>query len=444
MVLVLSRRSTPCFGSGAVALAVLALLGACSGNDHPPLVPETPGSGGSGGGPTSDACSPVPAQTDPRALGLCGSLLLPALGDPSNLYFLIDRSGSMGDKVDGVQKYDAVATAAVALVRDLGARVFVGGAVFPSLPDPFLPLANQDPCLVGGEVFPARRGDWPSAARCGDGETTRGFSSAISLPSYWNPIGGTPIAATLAKISSTLTVLADGRRTYLVIATDGGPNCNSFAICDQSSCIPNIERNTGCDPNVNCCAVGAVAGPGGCLDGDATLTQIATLYERGVSTYLIGIPGSGPYAALLNKMAVAGGTARATDPKYYDVPNLSELTQVLASIATEVILTCNFVLQDPPDIPDKVNVYLDRQQVLYDAQNGWTWRPVAGGADGGADDAGAETGSDDASPIDDSEAGPPALDYMRFDLHGAACDKLMSGQVNELLVAFGCPTVLIK
>jgi hypothetical protein len=317
-------------------------------------------------------------------------------------------------------------------VRNLGARINVGGAVFPDWPQ-----TPDDWCRVGIEVLSTRRGDWPSSAGCGvDGPVTSGFSTAISLPSGIPPFGGTPTAATLANIAPTLTSLADSRRTYLVIATDGGPNCNFDATCDISTCIGNIEQSPVCDPNANCCAIGATAGPSNCLDSDATVAQIAALHDQGVSTYVIGIPGSAPYASLLNAMATAGGTARAADPLYYDVPNLSELGTVLASIATEVVLTCNFVLEQPAAVPDRVNIYFDRDQVLYDEQNGWTWRAATPVADAGADDGGAET--------DGGDAQAPLLDYTRFDLHGAACDKLMSGQVNDVRVAFGCPTVLIK
>jgi hypothetical protein len=430
VVLVLGRRFLARFGASTGGFAVLACAGACSSDKHPPPIAEPMVIGGAGGNVAPDACSPaVPVQTDPQALGLCGSLLLPALGDPSNFYFLIDRSGSMGDWVGGQQKYGAVANAAVTLVRDLGARINVGGAVFPG-PDATI----ADSCPVGGEVFATRRGDWPSATRCGYGQVTRDFSTAISLPSKWVPYGGTPIAATLARISPTLMALADGRRTHLILATDGGPNCNFDVQCDRSGCIPNIEKSPGCDPSTNCCSIAGVAGPGNCLDDAATVAQIAALHEQGVSTYVIGIPGSLSYAALLDQMAAAGGTARATNPKYYDVPNLSELTQVLKSIGTEVILTCNFVLQDPPEQPDQVNVYLDQQQVLYDELNGWTWRNVPGAADAATD--GAEA--------DAADAQPSTLDHTRFDLHGTACDRLMSGQVTDVRVALGCPTALIK
>jgi hypothetical protein len=430
VVVVSGRRFLLRFGASAGGVFLLANLSGCGANTHAPPVPEEPIVVGAGGAAATDACSPT--TTDPTTLGLCGSVLLPALGDPSNVYFLIDRSGSMGDEVDGRLKYDAVATAAVALVRDLGARINVGGAVFPGWPTFDAGVLVDDTCPAGQEVFETQRGDWPSPARCGrDGPTTAGFSRAISLPSGIPPFGGTPTAATLAKIAPTLTSLADARRTYLVIATDGGPNCNFDAACDISSCIANIEQSPACDPNANCCAIGALAGPASCLDSAATVAQIAALHEKGVSTYVIGIPGSAPYASLLNAMATAGGTARAADPLYYDVPNLSELGQVLASIATEVVLTCNFVLEQPADVPDRVNIYFDHDQVLYDEQNGWTWRAATP-----APDAGAEADAGDAQA--------PQFDYTRFDLRGAACDRLMSGQVNDVRVAFGCPTVLIK
>src|SRR4051794_40524294 len=111
---------------------MVALLLGCGSPKHPDdyagSTPVTP--------PRDAGCS---RGTDfgttppgPDAEGLCGNVFLPALGDPPNIYFVIDRSGSMQELVDGLEKYASVAKAAVDAVRRIGAKANFGAAVFPS------------------------------------------------------------------------------------------------------------------------------------------------------------------------------------------------------------------------------------------------------------------------------------------------------------------------
>lgn len=354
---------------------VLACVGACGTAKHPPPALD-PGTDDTSvpATPKADACASGQPTEDPASQGLCGSQFLPALGEPPNLYFLIDCSGSMGLLTEGREKYAAVAGAAVGLVRELGARIKVGAAVFPGSD-----VDGGTGCAVGGEVFGTQQGDSPWSVSCGDGPVTRAFSYAIRLPAGVPPLGGTPTAATLAALLPTLTALSG--RTYLILATDGGPNCGSNASCDASQCIANIEQALGCDPSTNCCAPGAAAGPENCLDGEDTLSAIERLRANGILTYVIGVPGSVPYQDLLDQMATSGGTARSAEPRYYDVENMSELDQVLASIGASVVLTCHFVLEQPPPAPSLVNVYLDRELQTYG--DAWTWtNPGDAGANG--------------------------------------------------------------
>jgi hypothetical protein len=347
----------------------------------------------------------------PDAEGLCGQYFLGATGDAPNLYFVIDRSGSMGAVVEGREKYGAVAAAAVGLVRSLGSKAKVGAAVFPG---PRVSEGHQ--CLVGEEVFPSTLGDAVRGGRCDpDGPVTRAFSGAISLPGNSPPIGATPTAATLAALLPGLSALPG--RTVVVLATDGGPNCNAKATCDETKCIPNIEHQ--CDPGTNCCD-GSVFGPESCLDEEATRTAVEDLHAGGIMTYVVGVPGSSPYAALLDQLAVAGGTARLGTTAYYDVAHISELDSVLDSIGATVILSCHLRLDEPPPDHGLVNVYLDSRIVSYGSPDGWRWTgDVDGGAEGGAS-------------------------YVDLDLIGAACDDLQAGKVRRLEITFGCKTEIVR
>jgi hypothetical protein len=263
------------------------------------------------------------------------------------------------------------------------------------------------------------------------------------------------------------TLAALPGRTAVILATDGGPNCNRAATCDESKCIPNIEHAPGCTDGVNCC-LPSIAGPTSCLDDVATLAALSELSRRGIKTYVVGIPGSAPYAALLGDMARVGGTARpaGSSATYYDVDHLDELDGILSAIGSTVVLSCHLHLDMAPKAMSLVNVYLDRQLVEYGGPDGWVWTNPgdAGlGDDGsaGASDASTDVESDDAQDgmSDDApspdDAPPPANDAgdpdassrvprQDLDLLGGACDLLMSGKVRQVQVVFGCPTVTPK
>jgi hypothetical protein len=227
------------------------------------------------------------------------------------------------------------------------------------------------------------------------------------------PNGGTPISGTLAAIHDTVASLQG--RTALLLATDGGPNCNGEATCTASDCILNIEdyvlNEKACTPDYNCCDPSIPNGPGGwdCVDAAATIAEVQRLKQKGIRTYVVGIPGSSYYANVLDQLATVGGTARPDSPKYYRVDDVTALNDVLLQIGTHVLITCDFMLDTEPPDPNQVNVYLDTTVVPYDAENGWTW-----------------------------------TDSTRLSLHGTACDKLESGLVGQVQVVYGCPTELPK
>ena len=112
---------------------------------------------------------------------------------------------------------------------------------------------------------------------------------------------------------------------------------------------------------------------------------MASLLENGIKTYVVGTPGSSPYAALLDQLALAGGTARSGSTSYYDVKHVSELDDVLAAIGATVILGCHLRLEAPPPDPALVNIYLRSRafDVRFDRRMELDGG-VAAGAGGGA------------------------------------------------------------
>lgn len=244
-----------------------------------------------------------------------------------------------------------------------------------------------------------RPGDPPSSA---DGPTTRHLLNVTQMPAS----GGTPTAAALQQAIGRLGGVAG--KTFVILATDGAPNCNVFASCSYTGCQLNIENFPGCPPAgpTNCCSP-----PDGfrenCLDTQPTLDAISALRSKGIPTYVIGLPGSAVYSGFLDQAAVAGGTAQPGPTKYFRVDSASEaaMLSALKKVAAQIVATCTIELNEEPVDPKLVNVYLDEVVLPYDPTNGWS------------------------------------IDGKTVTLTGDACTRVLSGDVLGVRVIAGCPRV---
>jgi hypothetical protein len=321
--------------------------------------------------------------------GVCACVDQPLLGDPPNLYFVLDRSGSMQE--DG--KWPTIITVLGSLVVALGPRANVGAAVFPD------PHSNN--CAPGIEVAPLRRGDAPAGTA---GPTATALLTELGSLSA---NGGTPTAATLQALAPALAKLSG--KTYVILATDGGPNCNAAANCDVANCQLNIEStSSACTPGgtINCCADSNYGSSLSCLDSDPTIAAVTAIAKSGIPVYVVGVPGSAPYAALLDELASAGGTARSTEPLYYAVntTDRSALTAAIFGIAATITGTCTLTLNDTPPEPDDINVFLDESVLPQAGPDGWT------------------------------------LDGKTVTILGRSCQEIQTGAILDVRVVAGCPT----
>jgi hypothetical protein len=380
----------------------LALLLACSGRDRAPLSGGwDPGQGGtagqSDGGGLIDVASPD-GPPPPDAQGLCGNFFFKVSPEPPNLYFVLDRSGSMLEKsgLSGLNRYDAVRFAVLEVERTLRDRAAYGVTLFPGNP-----VGNG--CATGTEVFETRLGD-PMTLQ-GDGPVIKALASAINH----EPVGGTPTSKTLSLLVPKVKALKG--KTAVVLATDGGPNCNGDISCGTSECTYNIENGyldgKLCTGQYNCCDPNIIGGPGDlmCVDSIHTIEAVQALRDAGIRTFVVGIPGSAYYATLLNQLAVIGGSARPAQPYYFKIDDMNELSSTLLQIGTRMLLTCTFVIDQPPPDTELVNVYFDGEALAYDEDDGWTW-------------------TSDTS----------------LTVHGEACKRLEDGLVGNVQVVAGCPT----
>jgi von Willebrand factor type A domain len=376
--------------AGASALALV--VSSCGVADRPPAngTLSRPDAGVDSGteiftptAPTKLSCNLGPDG------GVCACVDQPLLGDPPNLYFVLDRSASMQD--DG--KWRTVVTVLGSLVVSLGPRANVGAAVFPD------PQANG--CAPGIEVAPLRRGDAPAG--------TAGPTATALLTELGGLManGGTPTAMTLDNLAPMLASLPG--KTYVILATDGGPNCNSTANCGVDECELNIESTSAsCTPggSTDCCTDSRFGSPLSCLDSDPTIAAVTAIASSGVPVFVIGVPGSAPYAALLDQLAFAGGTPRATAPNYYAVnsTDVADLTAAMFSIAASITGTCTLTLDQTPPDPTIVNVFLGEQVLPQAGPDGWT------------------------------------LSGQTVTILGASCEAIETGAVLDVRVVAGCPT----
>jgi hypothetical protein len=337
--------------------------------------------------------------TTPKALscnlgpdgGVCACADQPLLGDPPNLYFVLDRSASMQED----SKWRTIVTVVGSLIVNLGPRANVGAAVFP---DP-----HYNNCAPGIEVAPLRRGDAPAGTA---GPTATAFLTELG---GLTANGGTPTAATLEALAPALAKLPG--KTYVILATDGGPNCNAAADCDVAGCELNIEQTSSvCVPgsSINCCADSDYGSSLSCLDAEPTLAAVTAIHQSGIPVYVVGVPGSVPYATLLDELATAGGTARPSEPGYYAVSttDVADFTAAIFSIAATITGTCTLTLNDAPPDPDNVNVFLDENVLPQAGPDGWT------------------------------------IDGETVTILGQSCQQIETGAVLDVRVVAGCPTRL--
>ena len=397
-------RSFSAIRAFALGLLMNSLGAGCSNHDHaPPPMPSTAGAAGKSSVPDGG----IFIDGDVSGPPTCGGQTLQAITHPPLLYFVIDRSGSMGDAFDsfGKTKYGAALTAIGRVLDEVGSRVRYGAAIYPA-------TDIDSSCQAGFQMFPPTLGDaLADIPASGRGPILRELMKRLSA---YQPGGATPTSATLNALRPRIAeYAATGDATLVVLVTDGAPNCNVEVTCDASSCIPDIEaaitqQGSICGQSVSCCDRSLSPNAGAnCIDGAASEQAVRALFDANVRTFVVGLPGSEAYAKTLDRLADAGGTARAGTSRYYAVADQEALSAALLEIGSAVTIPCEVELEAPPANPALVNVYFDGQLVPRDVENGWDY------------------GGDTA-----------------LTLAGDACARLQAGAVHEVQIAYGCETIV--
>ncbi|MGZ5968630.1 MAG: vWA domain-containing protein [Polyangiales bacterium] len=352
------------------------------------------------------ALDSVPTDTLLSVDGACGGTAVKATARDANVLLVIDKSGSMLQTPTGfsVDKWDAIRTSLRDALNPVKNKLSLGLLMYPY--DPSAPI----PVDCSGNCCALPTGAAAINVPVGPGLTTLDMiAAAVDATS---PGGATPTARALDqalayfKTGAGKSLVGD---RYVLLATDGGPNCNTSLTCGADMCTTNIDGS--CAAGTNCCdpSKSLIS----CLDSDAVVAKLEALKSAGVKTFVVGIPGSEAYKAYLDAFAVAGGvTAPTGTTKYFAVDaagGVSGLTGVFSLITGELITSCTLVLDSAPPDPNQINVYVDDAVVPQSGSDGWTL---------------------------DSSSSPPSIV-----LKGATCDSVKTKGAKSIRVIFGCPTI---
>lgn len=281
---------------------------------------------------TTDSGNTTPGDVAPDNCETLSFSLKPDSLAVANFMLLVDRSNSMN--TDG--RWDLMVSAVRNVTTSIGDRVNFGLMLFPGT------AADG----IFGDVCAS--GDVRVAA----GEST---AAAISTALNTSPAGGTPTALSLYAARDALNASHPGANNYVLLATDGGPGCNSSFNASTCECIPGATCGTN---NANC------------LDRERTLQAVRDLLLSGVRTFVVGIPGTSGVSDLLDQMAVAGETANAG--RHYAVTDATQLVEALRT-TTGSTVPCDYEFPEIPEDVENIVVTIDGVEVARDPSgvNGW-------------------------------------------------------------------------
>jgi hypothetical protein len=370
----------------AAALAAITMGSFACGSESSTFGdPSDPNTGGTAGNGVPGGSSGLGEIGPKGTSSACVNQVVSAELTPTNLVFMYDKSGSMGDNVnsnfDPKLKWDPV---------NDGMTGFFG--------DPYSSTVR-----ASLQFFPIDDSDIPSA--CGAPYATPQVAltmandpSFVSTLGATKPEGGTPTLPALQGAIAYAQQVAASRptdKTAIVLVTDGEPG---FYDPSSSSFVP------GC-PNNDIAHVAAAA-------------QAAFAAAPSIPTYVIGV---GPSLDKLNTIASAGGTSAAMMVDVSDPSTTkSQIEGALGKIRTATV-SCDFSIPPAPAgetlDPFAVNVVLTAndgsQKVL-----GYS-----------------KTCSDPAGWQYDNPGTP-----TRITLCSNACDQARASAQGKVSLAFGCKT----
>jgi Mg-chelatase subunit ChlD len=312
---------------------------------------------------TADA--PQGPEAELTADANCGLITSQTTRKPVDVLLVLDRSGSMDYSIAEDCYCNAAAVKYGSLCADTTACTTRWDAVKPAVRTT---LSGSSYVNWGLKFFPsAGAGQNCTLTPTMEVEVTANAATAVES-AVDNAVFeySTPTAAALTAATAYLKGLNDGNEKTILLATDGEPNCGGTR---PSSSTDDLTGAT---------------------------TASAAAAAAGFPVYVVGI---GPTPGNLTQLAQAGGTG-----DFYPVNSPQQLADALSSI-TKLVGSCSFKADQPPPDPNNVAVYVNKQKLAQDADNGWTFG---------------------ANP-------------QEIVLTGDNCTQMSSGNQVDVQILFGCP-----
>jgi hypothetical protein len=179
---------------------------------------------------------------------------------------------------------------------------------------------------------------------------------------------GTPIAGALHIAGMNAGLMDPTRANFVMLVTDGEENC-----------------------------------------GGHPVTEVTNMATAGIKTFVVGFGGQ-VSATTLNSMAIAGGTARNTMPRYYQADDPTGLNAAFSQIAQGAI-GCDYHLQSTPPDTTKLYVYVNGQLIPQDSTHhaGWDYTSSSN----------------------------------NLTLYGTVCDAVANDPNAKVNIVYGCPDTSI-
>lgn len=321
-----------------------------------------------------------------------------------DMLVLLDRSQSM--EIDKI--WEPMGSALTAVTEDYKNMVNFGLMLFPGGGDKCDQEDKETVCVASDPTSPDVPIGAPSAA------TAIAAVFDDQSGSHVTPCGGTPIAESLIAAKDYLQGLEEQKKRYVLLATDGAPNCNAALNGDTCTCT-SAETDACKKENLNC------------LDDANTYDAAEELYaDAGVDTYVIGMGETvnDKWETQLTNIAKAGGTET-----YLPVTDNNKLQEAFETV-TQNVVNCNFAIdwaslsEDASTDKDKINFFCKEK-------------------------AGDDLSMQNLVRYDENCGKNTGWDWVSDDLVlfcKGACDRLKKRQCTSVAVTFGCEggTIVVK